>query len=64
MPNIEIKSMGGKFFWNNLAEHSGWRLQENSVFGNCRILDPNDVRVAWGGRDAMERVLKEIESKI
>ncbi|MBF0226883.1 MAG: hypothetical protein HQK76_15660 [Desulfobacterales bacterium] len=53
MPNIEIETMGGPVFWTNLEEVNGWRLQHNLVFGNCRILDPKNVRYAWGGEKAM-----------
>lgn len=27
---------------------NGWKLQKNSLFGNCRILDPDDERQALG----------------
>jgi hypothetical protein len=60
MPNIEMQTMGGKFFWKELASFHGWKLQENTVFGNCRILNPDDVRIAWGGKSAMERAFERI----
>ena len=49
MPNIEAQTLGGTVFWDDVANVGGWRVQRNRVFGNCRILDPNDVRRAWGG---------------
>ena len=60
MPNIKVKTMGGKVWWNDLAEYNGWRVQRNSVTGHCRILDPNDVRHAWGGEDAIMDFFKKI----
>lgn len=53
MPNIPTSTMGGSVFWTDIACVAGWRLQGNWVFGNCRILDPNDIRRAWGGETAM-----------
>lgn len=55
LPNIPMPTMGGHIFWMNIANVGGWRLQRNNVFGNCRILDPDDVRRAWGGESAMIR---------
>ena len=28
-------------FWNDLAVHKGWKIQQNKVFGQCRILGPD-----------------------
>jgi hypothetical protein len=53
MPNIETLTMGGEVFWQTIANVDGWKLQENKVFGNCRILDPNNIRKAWGGKKAI-----------
>ena len=54
MPNIETSTMGGHLFWNTLANVDGWKIQKNSVFGNCRILDPNNMRKGWGGETAVK----------
>lgn len=59
MPKIPMPTMGGSVFWTDIANVNGWRLQRNRLFGNCRILDPHDVRRAWGGETAM---LKGFES--
>jgi hypothetical protein len=61
MPNLPTKTMGGLVFWADVADISGWRLQRNWVFGNCRILDPNDVRRAWGGETAMLEAFEYLE---
>ena len=63
MPNIPFPTMGGKVFWNELASCQGWRLQKNMFTGHCRILDPNDIRRAWGGEDAMLRLFERINKK-
>lgn len=57
MPNIPFPTMGGQFFWNTIASGGGYRLQQNMITGHARILDDDDIRIAWGGIDAMTRVL-------
>ena len=61
MPNIKARTMGGEFFWNTIAEFDGWRMQENQVFGNCRIIDPDNVRKAWGGKNAILNAFEKID---
>ena len=53
MPNIKTKTMGGSVCWGDIVSASGWRLQRNKLFGNCRIINPENERVAWGGQSAM-----------
>lgn len=53
MPNIESSTMGGKVFWDTITSYKGWRLQKNKLTGHCRLLDPNDIRKAWGSYSAM-----------
>jgi hypothetical protein len=60
MPNIEKSTMGGTVFWTNIAHINGWKLQKHIVFGNCRILDPNNVRKAWGGEQAILKAFEKL----
>lgn len=61
MPNIKMKTMGGKVFWTDIATHRGWRLQRNQVFGNCRILNPKNERIAWGGETEMLKLMESLK---
>jgi len=61
MPNIPMPTMGGHVFWTDIANVNGWRLQRNRLFGNCRIIDPDDVRRAWGGETAMLKAFEALE---
>jgi NTE family protein len=45
--NIEVQTMGGKLFWNNIVEIFGWVVQQRRKFAHYRILDHNHVRKAW-----------------
>lgn len=60
MPNVNTKTMGGKQFWNNIASYKGWRIQQNTITHHCRILDPKNVRRAWGGMEAMEKIFRKL----
>lgn len=58
MPNIPMYTMGGKVFWQDISEYKGWRIQINAVMKHMRILDPNDLRIAWGTIPGMTKVLE------
>ena len=60
MPNIELPTLGGHFFWNNLAEVNGWRVQQNIFTGHCRVLDPDDIRRAWGGEEGIMDFFRDV----
>ena len=60
MPNLELPTLGGHVFWNNLAEVKGWRVQQNIFTAHCRVLDPDDVRRAWGGEEAIMNFFRDI----
>lgn len=49
-------------FWEDIANVRGWRLQRNRVFGNYRVIDPQNIRRAWGGERAMLRAFQLLES--
>jgi len=47
-PNISLRTMGGKQLWADVRWQGGWRVQEHALTGHARVLDPGDVRRAWG----------------
>jgi hypothetical protein len=49
-PNIPMPTFGGVLFWDDVAEIKGWRMQENIFTGHWRLLDPRNMRYAWGKR--------------
>jgi len=64
LPNIPFPTMGGKVFWKNIAEKDGWKLQKNMFTTHCRVLDPNNVRVAWGfSEEALLAELQKVAGK-
>lgn len=46
--NLRAKTLGGKQYWTDIRHSVGWRIQENAVTGHFRLLDPSNVRQAWG----------------
>lgn len=60
LPNINFPTMGGVIFWNNLASYKGWRIQQHTITQHCRILDPDNVRRAWGNMEGMEKIFKKL----
>ena len=57
--NVRFPTWGGQIFWTTHSAN-GWKLQINDVFGNWRILDDKDTRVAWGTSDAqLENLLND-----
>lgn len=59
--NAQLATYGGKLFWTDQAILAGWRVQQNAVTGHCRLLDPDDVRHAWGTLEECEAKLAEVQ---
>jgi hypothetical protein len=57
--NLPLPTFGGAQLWADLRWRAGWRLQENVATGHCRLLDPANVRRAWGSRAACLAILDE-----
>ena len=57
MPNLKMKVADEEVFWIVLAEYNGWKLEQNTVFKQARILDSEGYRIAWGTVDGMEKAL-------
>ena len=62
--NIPIATMGGKQVWADRLLFASWRIQENTYTGHCRLLDPKDVRRAWGTHEACRVVLEGQRQKL
>jgi pimeloyl-ACP methyl ester carboxylesterase len=56
--NIPLGTLGGEQLWSDQLVRGKWRIQRNELTGHCRLLDPADVRRAWGDekqcRDELE----------
>jgi pimeloyl-ACP methyl ester carboxylesterase len=57
--NLPFPTMGGKQFWTDHQWRYGWRIQQNAMTGHWRLLDPNNMRHAWGNREACRAKLDQ-----
>jgi hypothetical protein len=46
--NLPAPTLGGIQLWRDSHVFAGWRIQENVLTGHFRLLDPGDIRHAWG----------------
>ncbi len=56
--NLEISVADAGICWDDLCVCHGYKLQKHKLFGNCRILNPSGVRLAWGSREYVFRRIK------
>ena len=55
--NSPTPTLGGKQVWRDTRVLAGWRIQENVILGHCRLLDPGNIRRAWGDYESCRRQL-------
>jgi pimeloyl-ACP methyl ester carboxylesterase len=60
-PNIKTPTLGGKQLWTDHLWRQGWRVQQNAMTGHWRLLDPNNMRHAWGTRLSCEAALEDAQ---
>lgn len=63
-PNIPLPTLGGRQFWGDVVHFRGWRIQQNVFTGHYRLLDPRDVRRAWGTRSQCTAELERIKHQL
>ncbi len=52
-------TLGGTQFWTDKRVIGGWRIQQNSYFGQFRLLDESNNRHTWGSEKACGELLDE-----
>lgn len=57
--NWQLKTLGGRQVWGDVANFRGWRIQQNVVTKHYRLIDPEDVRRAWGSEEQCRVQLDE-----
>ena len=63
--NIPLKiSNWDRKLWDTLEECKGWRLQQNEFTKHCRLVDPDDIRRAWGTINGMYKAFKSLKNSI
>lgn len=61
--NLPFKTSGGNQIWSDVLVYQGWRIQKNVVFDHYRLLDPGDVRRAWGTREQCATRFEEVKKE-
>ena len=56
-PNLPLKTAGGLQLWTDHLWRDGFRIQQHALTSHWRLLDPANVRQAWGARAACEAAL-------
>jgi hypothetical protein len=46
--NLSWKTLGAEQLWSDELVYGRWRIQRNELTGHYRLLDPSDIRRAWG----------------
>ncbi|HJC47159.1 MAG TPA: SHOCT domain-containing protein [Candidatus Lachnoclostridium pullistercoris] len=64
LPNIPTPTLGGEVFWNNIAEYGGWKLQQNMITHHARILNSDNVRIAWGTINGMIKAMDRMAAQL
>ncbi len=57
---VPAKTMGGRFLWKNTASFNGWRIQQNKITGQIRILDSEDMLIAVGTKLKMTEAIQRM----
>ncbi|GAB5442701.1 MAG: alpha/beta hydrolase [Fuerstiella sp.] len=58
-----IQTFGGRQFWGDVRFLQGWRIQHNVLFGQYRLLDPNDRRYLTGTLEECTDRLNQIRDE-
>jgi pimeloyl-ACP methyl ester carboxylesterase len=58
--NWPWKTLGGKQFWTDQWIERDWRIQRHAGTRHYRLLDPDDVRRAWGSHEECVACLDKV----
>jgi pimeloyl-ACP methyl ester carboxylesterase len=64
LPNIAMRTLGGRQVWADIRYWRGWRLQENVFTGHCRVIDEQDIRRAWGSLGSCLSALEKTKARL
>jgi pimeloyl-ACP methyl ester carboxylesterase len=61
--NLRWPTLGGRQFWGDVVNFRGWRIQQHVYSRHYRLLDPQDVRFAWGSLEQCQAELERLKSE-
>lgn len=62
--NVPTLTLGGRQFWADCQFFRGWRIQRHVFSEHCRLLDPRDIRRAWGTLEECRQVLEDNQREL
>lgn len=57
------KTFGGRQFWGDVYNFRSWRIQQNVFTKHYRLIDPKDVRYAFGSYERCEAKFQQIRDE-
>ncbi len=64
LPDAVWRLIGDRFVWGDVAVQSGWRVQENGLSGECRLLDGADGTVAKGDCSVVLAAFRQVAPRL
>lgn len=61
LPNIRFPTLGGQQLWLDVYFIAGWRIQKNILTQHHRLLNPKNIRYAWGSHEACLAVFTRLK---
>src|SRR5215207_4371886 len=61
--NLPLPTLGGEQFWSDELVYQGWRIQQNVLSEHYRLLDPQNVRRAWGTAEQCQAAFAEVKRR-
>ncbi len=62
--NIDFATAGGKVWWKEIGSCNGWRLQQNKLSHHLRIINPDNIRKAWGVSQTINDAINLVYERI
>lgn len=59
---LPLPTLGGKQLWGDVFLYGGWRIQRNVWTRHHRLLDPNDLRLAFGSYDECRATFERLRA--
>ena len=61
--NLPTYTFGGTEVWGDELFYGKWRIQRNVLTNHCRLLDPDNLRHAWGTYEQCMARLKQLQTE-
>lgn len=62
--NLQTPTLGGKQLWADELFFHEWHIQRNVVTGHYRLLDPSEIRLAWGTFEECQSRLEDVKNEM